>query len=88
MTHRRTKVQPHMKNRSRFQHAYGLELAEAFRRNANAFAWPEYQVPDVAAKMTESLANGTGLMSATVRKVAKALGVHATQNALREFLNQ
>lgn len=72
----------------RFRAAYEATLAEQVRINPSKYNYPMDRVPDIARRMTEHLANGTGdHQSPTVRAVAKAMGIEPTVSGLKAALN-
>lgn len=71
----------------RFRAAYEATLMERVRSNPSAYAYGADQVPEMARKMTEALAEGRGdTSSPTVKAVAKSLGIQPTSGAMKAAL--
>lgn len=72
----------------KFRATYEKTLAGQVKANPGKYAYGVDRVPDMARKMTDALANGTGdVQSRTVQAVAKSLGIKPTVGGLKAALN-
>lgn len=76
-------------NQKRFREEYTKRLKEAVQQHPDQYGYPVEKVPAVAAKMTQSLAKGTGNKdSLAIKGTLRELGIPNNYAAIKEFLNK
>lgn len=77
---------PNTERVEQFYAVYLPELVKDVSTKTEQYRWPVENAPEVARKMTNSLALGTAGLSNAVKRAAKVLGVKPTQTAISQWL--
>jgi hypothetical protein len=75
-------------NAERFRAAYEIKLVEAMQKSPKDYAFTIADAPNVAAKMTTSLAANTANLGPAGKAAARACGVKPTLRDIRAYLNE